>query len=84
MSTGGWGCPHEEDGKCRKVDMRICDPGMKGCVLAGRFVFSNASKNRPGGPKRRPRRDAQGRRIVESDQPNRRTRRGRARHEEES
>jgi hypothetical protein len=26
---------------------------MKGCVLFGRFTFSNESKNRPEGPRRR-------------------------------
>jgi hypothetical protein len=26
---------------------------MKGCVLFGRFTFSNESKNRPDGPRRR-------------------------------
>lgn len=43
---GGWGCPHEVDGRCQRVLDRPCDPGMKGCVLAGRFVFSNPNKNR--------------------------------------
>ena len=42
----GWGCPHEEDGKCGRVLGRDCDPGMRGCVLAGRFAFSNDEKNR--------------------------------------
>ena len=41
----GWGCPHEADGRCQRVQNRPCDPGMKGCVLAGRFVFSDAAKN---------------------------------------
>jgi hypothetical protein len=50
---GGWGCPHEVQGKCEKVLQRPCDPGMKGCILAGRFVFSDEEKNRPGGPRRR-------------------------------
>ena len=50
---GGWGCPHEVQGKCDKVKQRPCDPGMKGCILAGRFVFSDEQKNRPDGPKRR-------------------------------
>lgn len=40
-----WGCPHEIKGRCQKVGQRECDPGMKGCVLAGRFVFANADKN---------------------------------------
>ncbi len=45
-----WGCPHEENGVCRKVSMLPCDPGMKGCVLYGRFVFSNPAKNPPAKP----------------------------------
>jgi hypothetical protein len=31
-----------------KVDGRTCDPGMKGCVLHGRFVFSVEEKNSRG------------------------------------
>jgi hypothetical protein len=42
----GWGCPHEDHGTCMRVAGRPCDPGMKGCVLAGRFRFSNPGKNR--------------------------------------
>jgi hypothetical protein len=26
---------------------------MKGCILFGRFTFSDESKNRPGGPRQR-------------------------------
>ncbi|GAB4117842.1 MAG: hypothetical protein Fur0026_06490 [Sideroxydans sp.] len=43
---GGWGCPHEVDGKCQKVLNLPCDIGMKGCVLAGRFRFADERKNR--------------------------------------
>jgi hypothetical protein len=43
----GWGCVHEVEGLCQRVANRPCDPGMKGCVLAGRFRFSNEEKNRP-------------------------------------
>lgn len=43
----GWGCPHEVAGTCARVAGRACDPGMKGCILAGRFRFSNEEKNRP-------------------------------------
>jgi len=43
----GWGCPHETQGQCGNVGGRPCDPGMKGCILAGRFRFSNDAKNRP-------------------------------------
>lgn len=49
----GWGCPHEANGQCTRVQGRACDPGMKGCVLFGRFVFSNPEKNRPSGLRRR-------------------------------
>jgi hypothetical protein len=42
-----WGCPHEANGVCQKVNELPCDPGMKGCVLFGRFTFSNPAKNRP-------------------------------------
>ncbi len=42
-----WGCPHELDGACLKVNQIACDPGMRGCVLYGRFVFSNPAKNSP-------------------------------------
>ena len=65
---GGWGCPHESGGKCLRVNDLPCDPGMKGCILFGRFVFSNEDKNRPGGPRKRAVRGADGRRIeVDSD-----------------
>lgn len=43
--AGGWGCPHEIDDKCTKLGGMSCDPGMKGCVLYGRFVFANDDKN---------------------------------------
>jgi len=45
MEHGGWGCPHEEKGHCRRVKGLPCNPGMKGCILAGRFRFSNEEKN---------------------------------------
>jgi hypothetical protein len=43
----GWGCPHEVDGKCARINNLPCDIGMKGCVLFGRFRFADESKNRP-------------------------------------
>jgi hypothetical protein len=43
----GWGCPHEFEGKCQRVNNLPCDLGMKGCVLFGRFRFADESKNRP-------------------------------------
>ncbi len=45
--SGSWGCPHEVKGRCSKVKDRSCDPGMKGCVLYGRFTFSSDDKNSP-------------------------------------
>jgi len=42
---GGWSCPHDVDGRCGKVNMLPCDPGMKGCELYGRFAFFNDDKN---------------------------------------
>ena len=44
---GSWGCPHEADGVCQRVSKLPCDPGMRGCVLSGRFVFNNPAKNLP-------------------------------------
>lgn len=43
----GWGCVHDVNGECTRVPGKSCDPGMKGCILAGRFRFSNDEKNRP-------------------------------------
>jgi hypothetical protein len=45
--TGSWGCPHEVKGLSSKVKNLPCDPGMKGCVLYGRFAFSSPEKNSP-------------------------------------
>jgi hypothetical protein len=45
MSSGGWSCPHEVNGKCSKVNNLPCDPGMKGCELYGRYAFFNGEKN---------------------------------------
>ena len=42
---GGWGCPHEIDDRCTKINQLPCDPGMKGCVLAGRYAFFRDEKN---------------------------------------
>ena len=43
--AGSWGCPHETNDLCSKVNNLPCDPGMKGCVLHGRYVFANDDKN---------------------------------------
>jgi len=42
---GGWGCPHDDKGQCRKVPGKACDPGMKGCTLFGKYTFSTDEKN---------------------------------------
>lgn len=56
---GGWGCPHNANDICLRVEHRPCDPGMKGCVLSGRFLFSDPAKNT-----RRALRDKAGRRST--------------------
>lgn len=43
--AGAWGCPHETNDTCSKVNHLPCDPGMKGCVLHGRYVFADDAKN---------------------------------------
>ena len=43
--AGRWGCPHEVGDRCTKVNSLPCNPGMKGCELAGRFRFADESKN---------------------------------------
>jgi len=40
-----WGCPHDLNGQCQRVPGRPCEPGMKGCILFGRFTFADESKN---------------------------------------
>ena len=45
--SSAWGCPHEVDGLCMKVKQKPCNPGMKGCVLYGRFAFSDPEKKSP-------------------------------------
>ncbi|MCW9033986.1 MAG: hypothetical protein OQK35_02930 [Alphaproteobacteria bacterium] len=47
----GWSCPHEKDKLCTKVDGRLCDPGMKGCVLAGKYTFATPEKTSIPGPR---------------------------------
>ena len=59
---GGWGCPHEVNGQCRRVPGRECDPGMKGCTLHGKVGFSKEEKNSPRMRRQLAQRDARGRR----------------------
>lgn len=43
---GGWGCRYQVGEHCRKMNMAVCDPGMAGCVLRGKYHFPlNESKD---------------------------------------
>ena len=55
----GWGCPHEAKGRCDKVKGMECSPGMKGCILYGRFRFASPEKNAPESVRKRLREDGQ-------------------------
>lgn len=65
----GWGCPNEVAGKCMRLKGRDCDPGIPGCVLHGRFVFSNPDKNPKPRPARQRPADAAGSAIDAAGQP---------------
>lgn len=45
MTGSAWGCPHELNGLCSKIQNLPCDPGMKGCELYGRYAFFDGKKN---------------------------------------
>ena len=49
---GSWGCPHEVDELCRRVNGAYCIPGMKGCVLHGKVVFPDGEERLPRWPGR--------------------------------
>jgi len=34
-----WSCPHDADGVCQLVRGARCEPGMRGCILHGRYRF---------------------------------------------
>lgn len=42
--AGAWSCPHEAEGRCARVGGRVCEPGMKGCVLHGRYVIFDGDR----------------------------------------
>ena len=50
--SGGWGCPHEVDGLCQRVNGAICEPGMRGCVLDGKVTFPDGRPHLPRWPSR--------------------------------
>jgi hypothetical protein len=45
--SSGWGCQHLTKNKTEKEWCRLlkhkCNPGCNGCVLYGRFIFSDPS-----------------------------------------
>ncbi len=47
-----WSCPHDVDGICMRVQGARCDPGMRGCVLHGRYVFAKDETGIPRKPVR--------------------------------
>ena len=55
--AGSWGCAHEINGLGHRVNGLTCDPGMKGCVLYGRYIFANSKKNERIVQKQAPRND---------------------------
>lgn len=50
--SGAWSCPHDIDGVCQRVNGAVCDPGMRGCELEGRFRFARDEQNQPRKPVR--------------------------------
>jgi hypothetical protein len=38
--VSSWSCPHDQQGVCQLVKGARCDPGMRGCILHGRFRFA--------------------------------------------
>ena len=48
--SGAWGCPHEVDGICQRVNGAYCKPGMRGCVLAGKVEFEDGKQPVPRWP----------------------------------
>jgi len=58
-----WDCPNETHGTCKRVDGAYCQPGMKGCILAGRVRFPDGVPPAPVWPpdqKRQPPAEAPG------------------------
>ncbi|MBA3904346.1 MAG: hypothetical protein C0522_11865 [Rhodocyclaceae bacterium] len=45
-----WSCPHDDNGVCMRVSGAVCDPGMRGCVLHGKYIFANQDPNAPRKP----------------------------------
>ncbi|MBF0355602.1 MAG: hypothetical protein HQL43_10250 [Alphaproteobacteria bacterium] len=64
----GWGCPHESKGQCEKVKGKDCSPGMRGCILHGRFRFVSPEKNAPETVRKRLREQKKTKLSCEDDQ----------------
>jgi hypothetical protein len=47
---GSFGCPHEVDERCQRVNGAYCVPGMLGCILHGKVVFPDGKERRPRWP----------------------------------
>jgi len=47
---GSFGCPHEVDELCRRVNGACCVPGMKGCILYGKVEFPDGQERLPSWP----------------------------------
>ena len=63
----GWSCPNEIKGQCEHVPGQACDPGMRGCILFGKFRFANTEKNSP--RKERMRKETEVRSLKEINRP---------------
>ena len=49
-----WSCPHDIDNVCQRVKGARCDPGMRGCILHGRFRFARDDEGVDRKPTRAP------------------------------
>jgi hypothetical protein len=67
--AGAWSCPHEENDRCTRINNLPCDPGMKGCVLAGRYVFFNDDAKNERLRAKRAREAAAGQTVEQDGQP---------------
>lgn len=47
---GSFGCPHEVDDLCQRVNGAYCVPGMLGCILHGKVEFPDGRERRPRWP----------------------------------
>lgn len=54
-----WDCPNESNGTCKRVDGAYCQPGMKGCILAGKVQFPEGEAPSPVWPPEHPRNPGQ-------------------------